>query len=111
MSNVDLYIGGRKFTVSCADGEEAHVSELGDLIDKKVETLGQHAGQNEVRMLLYASLVLADELKELRNAAAQPAAAPSPVPDVPSDLPERLNRIAVQIEKITERLEAEASDA
>ncbi len=111
MSNVDLQIGGRKFTVSCADGEEAHVSELGDLIDKKVETLGQHAGQNEVRMLLYASLVLADELKELRIAAERQAAAPPPVPAVPSDLCERLNGIAVQIEKVAERLEAEARDA
>lgn len=108
MSNVDLHIGGRKFTVSCADGEEAHVSQLGDLIDKKVETLGVGAGQTEVRMLLYAALVLADELKEARNAAAKQTAAP---PAVPSGLSERLDQIAIKIENIAECLETGASDA
>lgn len=107
MSNVTLSIGGRTFTVSCADGEEAHVSELGSLIDKKVETLGQTAGQNEVRMLLYAALVLADELKEARITLASQAAATSATPD----LAVRLERIATNIENIAERLETEAGDA
>jgi cell division protein ZapA len=107
MSNVTLSIGGRTFTVSCADGEEAHVTELGSLIDKKVETLGQTAGQNEVRMLLYAALVLADELKEARITLASQAVATSATPD----LAVRLERIAINIENIAERLETEAGDA
>ena len=107
MSNVTLSIGGRTFTVSCADGEEDHVAELGSLIDHKVAALGQTAGQNEVRMLLYAALVLADELKEARLTLASQAAA---TPETP-DLAERLERIAINIENIAERLETEAGDA
>lgn len=110
MSNVTLSIGGRTFTVSCADGEEAHVTELGSLIDKKVEALGQTAGQNEVRMLLYAALVLADELKELRSTAAHHAAAAS-APAVTPGLSEKLEQIAIRIENIAGRLEAEAGNA
>jgi cell division protein ZapA len=108
MSNVTLSIGGRTFTVSCADGEESHVSELGGLIDIKVEALGHTAGQNEVRMLLYAALVLADELKEARSTIAQHAAS---APTATPALSEKLEKIAVRIENIAERLEAEAGDA
>ena len=111
MSNVTLSIGGRTFTVSCADGEEDHVSQLGSLVDKKVETLGPAAGQNEVRMLLYAALVLADELNGARNTIAQHAAVPPPAPAVPARLADQLDQIAVRIENIAAHLEADASDA
>ena len=52
MSNVVLSIGGRTFSVACADGEEQHIEMLGGVIDQKVHALGDTAGQNEVRMLL-----------------------------------------------------------
>ena len=65
MSNVDLIIGGREFKVACAEGEEAHVTELGRLIDSKVANMNM-TGQSEGRMLLFASLLLADELRDGR---------------------------------------------
>ena len=36
MSNITLDIAGRKFTVACAEGEEAHIAMLGRTIDAKV---------------------------------------------------------------------------
>ena len=67
MSNVDLTIAGRVFTVACAAGEEAHVAGLGRLIDSKLSAMGGMAGQTESRALLFAALLMADELHEQRG--------------------------------------------
>lgn len=64
MSEVTLTIGGRHYTVSCADGEEAHIARLGQVIDGKLAQLGSTVGPNESRNFLFASLLLADDLHE-----------------------------------------------
>jgi cell division protein ZapA len=102
MSNVTLSIGGRSFAVACADGEEAHVGTLGRLIDEKVSNAGV-AGQTEARMLLFASLLLADEVHELKS---RPATA-----GLPAGLEERLAQIAGRIENLADLLEAEPASA
>ncbi len=66
MSEVTLTIGGRRHTVSCADGEEAHIAELGRIIDGKLMQMGSQASQDS-KNLLFASLLLADELHEARS--------------------------------------------
>ncbi len=103
MSNVTLAIGGRTFTVACADGEEAHVARLGQLIDAKVTASGA-AGQTESRMLLFAALLLADEVHDLQSRPGG-AAAVSP------DLAERLARVAGRIENLAEVLETASASA
>ncbi len=101
MSNVSLQIGGRSYSVACATGEEDHVANLGRLIDQKVQSMG--AGHNEVRQLLFAALILADELHEARQATA-PAVAPPPAPPAP-DHSAALEAIAERLEKCAAALE------
>ena len=98
MSNVTLSIGGRPYTVNCDEGEEAHVGELGEMIDSKLRALGQ-TGQNESRNLLFAALLFADEVYELRsgNGTTAPQS---------SIAPERLASIADRLENIARHLEA-----
>ena len=75
MSNVTLHIGGRDYTMACAEGQEAHIMGLGQLIDGKLKALEGSAGMSEVRQLLFAALILADELHEAGGGkAATPAA-------------------------------------
>ena len=107
MSNVVLSIGGRTFSVACADGEECHIEMLGNVIDRKVQTLGVSAGQNEVRMLLYAALVLADELHEASAAhATQPATTLAlPEQTTAPATSDNLERIADMLENLASRLE------
>jgi cell division protein ZapA len=109
MGNVTLSIGGRIFTLASADGEEAHVARLGRLIDEKAAASGA-AGQTETRMLLFAALMMADELHELRKRVAEPPApAPAPVPaGIPPVLAERLGRIASRVENLASLLESDA---
>lgn len=97
MSNVTLQIGGRSYTVACAEGEEAHVAGLGRAIDAKVQSIG--TGHNEIRQLLFAALLLADELHELKGRAA-----PAPAPAGP-DPAATLEAIADRLEKCAAALE------
>lgn len=62
MSNVDVTIAGRSYTVACTPGEEAHLQDLGRFIDERLRAVPGVTGQSEVRSLLYAALLLADEL-------------------------------------------------
>lgn len=68
MSNVTLSIGGRNYTVACASGEEEHVTSLGRAIDAKIQSMGG-AGTTESRQLLFAALLLADEVHEVKSAS------------------------------------------
>lgn len=97
MSNVTVSIGGRHYTVACAAGEEQHIELLGRSIDGKLEGLGNLGGQSEARTLLFAALLLADELHEASSGA--PATEPSPV------VAEALDRLASRLEGLAERLE------
>jgi len=96
VSNVSLAIGGRTYSVTCDPGEEDHVAELGAMIDAKLATLGQ-PGQNESRNLLFAALLLADEVYELRTGNGSIVAAPN--------APERLGVIADRLENLARHLE------
>jgi cell division protein ZapA len=100
MSNVTLSIGGRSFTVACAAGEEAHIAGLGRMIDAKLSAMGEMAGQSESRMLLFAALLMADEVHDAQSAVATPGA-----PALPDNAGERLEAIAVRLENLATRLE------
>ena len=110
MSNVKLHIGGRDFTVACAEGEERHVSGLGEMIAAKIGAMGDISSQSESRMLLFAALLLADELHEA-NARGESAAprANDPIRSNGGALPdgsaERLEQIAERLENLASRLE------
>ncbi len=100
MSNVTLSICGRDYTVACAEGEEAHITGLGRLIDSKLSAMGNMAGQSESRQLLFAALLLADELHE--GGPARAAAVPSAAAD---DYADRLEAIAARLETCASHLE------
>ena len=99
MSNVTLQIGGRSYLVACAEGEEAHVESLGQVIEAKVRELGT-GGHNETRLLLFAALLLADELHEARKKGGS-------APDFASggDQANALEALAARLEKCASVLE------
>ncbi len=97
MSNVTLSIGGRQYLVACATGEEARVAELGEAIEAKVREIGA-SGHNEVRLLLFAALLLADENHELKSKAGSAAAPAGPSAAVLEALADRLEKCASALE-------------
>ena len=102
MSDVTIRIGGRNYTVACGPGEEARIAALGDMVDGKLTQIPNLSAQSEARMLLYATLLLADELQEAGNA---PATAPAPAPSTDPAIAETLENLAEKLESLASRLE------
>lgn len=98
MSNVSIEIAGRKFTVACDEGEEEHIAMLGRTIDGKIAGIPQIANQSEVRALLFAALLLADENHELQSGGARPGKAAPDAAGPLETLAERLESLAGQLE-------------
>jgi len=100
MSNITLTIGGKHYTVACAPGEEGHIESLGRSIDSKLEGMTSLSGQSEARTLLFAALLLADEVHELRGGGAGASSGADP------QAAEALEKLAERLEGLAERLES-----
>lgn len=65
MAQVEITINGRNYQIACDDGQEAHLVQLGEYIDKRVQELVSAIGQvGDSRLLVMTSLLIADELAE-----------------------------------------------
>lgn len=98
MAEVDLKVGGRSYMIACRDGGEDHLLNLARHVDRKAEEArAAVGGMNEVRQMLFAALLLADEFSE--QAAGIPAAPVDP------DLIAALTKMAARVERIADALE------
>ena len=95
MAQVTLQVGGRAHIVSCRDGEEARVRDLGRLLDERWPAAQRAGGSSTERTMFYVALMLADSLDE---ALTRPAAG-SAVSET------ALQRIADRLESLAEALE------
>ena len=111
MSNVTLSIGGRDYTVACAVGEEAHVAGLGRLIDAKLATMDAAAGQAESRSLLFAALLLADELHETKAQLRELHTQRDSRTPVDAEMASWLEQFAGRVENLAVRLEGGSGNA
>lgn len=106
MASVDLEIAARRYSVACRDGEEEHLRTVAAIVDRKAQQAIEALGSlSEVRQLLFASLLLADEIKEHRAGNAPP---PEAEPD--PRVAHALARLAERVERLAQRLEAEAAN-
>ena len=68
MSKLTISINGRAFTIDCTEDQRAYLRDLADYIDNHVRDLANKVGQiGDVRLLLMASLIVADEMREFQN--------------------------------------------
>jgi cell division protein ZapA len=103
MASIEIDIAGRKFTVACRDGEEDHLRSVGALVDKRARDAAQALGSlSEARLLLFASLMLADDLKELREGKSPAPAAPDPAA---GEIAQAAELLAERMEALADRLE------
>lgn len=101
MATIEIEIAARKYAIACRDGEEGHLRSVADMVDRKAAEAEAALGSlGEARQLLFASLLLADEIKDMQS--GNPAAyEPKPDPAVADGL----EQLAERIEKLAERLE------
>ncbi len=102
MAEVLLPIGGHSYQVSCRDGEEPHLRKIADIVDRKVNEARSAVGDlGEVRQLLLASLLLADELLETAKPPATSSASGSDAESAAIEtLADRVEAIATKLEKV-----------
>ena len=111
MAELDLFIAGRSYRVACRDGEEEALKKAAALVDAKSrEALAGLGTLSEARQLLFAGLLLADQLIDDRPASAAPTPPPpAPPPAIDPALAERAERLADRLESLAEELENSAS--
>jgi len=110
MGQVTVSINDRSYDITCDDGQEAHLAQLAAYIDRRVGELIQAVGQvGEARLLVMASLLVADELSDafseieaLRAAGGGDVEAWRQAEDAIAD---SLHALAGRIEAVADRLD------
>ena len=110
MASVEVSINGRFYRIACEDGQEQRLIRLAGSVDEKVSSLVEQVGQvGDTRLLVMASLLIADELDDARqgngpaSGAVNGAAAPAPAQDQAAIA--ALTALAERIEHIADGLE------
>ena len=68
MANVNIKFNGKEFLLSCEDGQEAHLEELSEQLNKKFENLKDDLGNiGENKLLLITSIKIIDEYFETKK--------------------------------------------
>ena len=108
MAEVIVKVNGRDFPLSCADGQETRTRRLARYVDSKIAEFTKGHGQaGELRLLLLAALVIADELSDAGEALQQERNRPS-APELAETAAaaSEINGIAERIEGIAAALES-----
>ena len=99
MAEVNLTIAGRSYQVGCRAGEEENLVAAARMVDAKSrEALSGLGTLSESRQLLFASLLLADQLLEKPGGAAAAIA-------LDPELAPRIEALAARIESLAKSLE------
>jgi cell division protein ZapA len=109
MANIDIEVAGRRYNVACRDGEEEHLRSVAAEVDRRAQDATAALGSlTETRQLLFAALLIADDIKEIRAGAG----IPDPVPPPPDPaVAMALERLASRVESLAESLERSAVSA
>jgi cell division protein ZapA len=107
MALVEITIGGRRHQVQCGEGEQTRLRRLAAYVDGKAVELSQSNPQlTEARLLLLASLTVADELldayDELRRLREQ---AQRERQDTDAATTQAMDDIATRLERLADALE------
>lgn len=113
MAEVSLAINGRTYEIACDDGQEERLQVLAGYLDMRVAELTEQMGQvGELRLLVMAALLVADELQDALSQLdaleqAQGGGNGAPAGDMPGQdaLAGALEDCALRLEKIAARLE------
>jgi cell division protein ZapA len=115
MGQVTVTLNGRTYRLECGEGEESHLIELSEYLGTHVDTMRRKFGQvGDDRLILMASLLVTDELWELRRqvqemktalaeARRDRSAADESAKTLQSDLAARVGAAADRLELLNER--------
>jgi len=71
MAEVNITINGRRYGISCENGQEQRVLDLGAYVDSRLKEIARAgAASSEAHLLVLTALMLSDEVFDLRNDVA-----------------------------------------
>lgn len=95
MGQVSVTVNGRTYRLSCGDGEEQHLLDVVGHVRGHVDRLTAEHGQiGDERLLLMASILITDELYELRDAVERDASTQDAAGDDQAALGPRIPPVA-----------------
>ena len=104
MAEVNISINGRRYDIACDTGQEGRITDLAAYIDQKVKSISNSgAAFNDSHLLVLTSLIMADELFELRNGEVSDSG------DKPVINKEEQNELMQVIESLSKRINGIAS--
>jgi len=115
MGQVSVTLNGRTYRLECGEGEETHLIALAEYLGSHVDTMKRKFGQvGDDRLILMASLLVTDELWELRRqmqelktslaeARRDRLVADESTKSVQADLAQRVSAVAERLEMLNER--------
>jgi cell division protein ZapA len=107
MPQVSIQIANRTYELACGEGEQERVHELGAYVDEKITELRKQMppGTAEVKLLVFAALMLADESREARSLAKQAENARASATDNAETLASALEElITSRVDKIQKKV-------
>ena len=120
MGQVTVVLNGRTYRLECGEGEESHLIALAEYLGTHVEDMKRKFGQvGDDRLILMASLLVTDELWELRRemealkaslatARRDRSVADESAKSAKADLAGRIEAVADRLEVLNERFGTEA---
>jgi len=108
MAQVDISINGKSYRMACDDGEQDRIRALAGMVDAHVKDLVGQVGQiGDNRLLVMASLLVADELLDLQDAAHDVDEGDEEFsPNELEDMALAMEGLADRIETIADQLQA-----
>lgn len=105
MGQVTVEVNAQQYKLACRDGEEERLTALARYVDDRVNQLAGSLGNvGDARLLLMASLIIADELLETREGGERPSSGFATGLDEASA--GRLGNLVREIEDIAASLES-----
>lgn len=110
MAEVTLTINGRNFGISCDDGQEQRVIDLGHYVDARLKDISRAgAASSESHLLVLTSLLLADEIFDLRDNVSALGGDANQARTLNEDelaVAQAIDTLAERIENIAERVQS-----
>jgi cell division protein ZapA len=80
MAEISITINGRNYGIACDDGQERRVQELARYVDSRLRDIARSgAATNETHLLVLTTIILADEIADMK-ASGMPMAAQQVMP-------------------------------
>ena len=110
MPQVSIQIANRNYELACGEGEQERVQQLAAYVDEKVNDLRrQMPGTPEVKLLVFAALMLADESHEARGIARAAESARASATDSAETLATALEElITSRVDKMSKKVSGAA---